>query len=172
MPLSYNRWIYPGDAFAKQGINETVQMTPGDSGQVFLSELQRSLSYAYRTFRPDLVIYNAGCVAFPCLPVVQRCLYLFTHDCRCCGGSQFSMQPPAFRSFSLATIRSPCHLGLFAAHGLLHPLPGLIRTDCLANDPLGQLDFTADTIVARDAMVFDVRYATPRFGAAVMTALR
>jgi len=57
---AYNPYIYPGDIAAEQGINTRIPVTSYDDDQSYLSKLKAELPIVIETFKPDLIIYNAG----------------------------------------------------------------------------------------------------------------
>lgn len=56
----YNGWIYPGDHFAKQGIDLEIKLKSGESDKSYLEKLKGLLMNIQTKFSPDFLIYNAG----------------------------------------------------------------------------------------------------------------
>jgi histone deacetylase 11 len=57
---AYNPQIYPGDEFAKKGISTEIPVFHYDDDESYLEKLSERIPEAYQSFRPELVIYNAG----------------------------------------------------------------------------------------------------------------
>ena len=56
----YNHYIYPGDREAKKGITYDVDASEFPNDEKYLQKLGEVLPLAFREFKPDFVIYNAG----------------------------------------------------------------------------------------------------------------
>lgn len=56
----YNKNIYPGDTYAKKGINIDVGITRKYKDTDYLDATQKGLDVAFKEFKPDIVYYNAG----------------------------------------------------------------------------------------------------------------
>uniref|UniRef100_A0A8C8S6Z3 Histone deacetylase 11 n=1 Tax=Pelusios castaneus TaxID=367368 RepID=A0A8C8S6Z3_9SAUR len=56
----YNRYIYPGDGFAKRAIKRKVELDWGTEDTEYLQKVQRHVEGALNELRPDIIIYNAG----------------------------------------------------------------------------------------------------------------
>lgn len=57
---AYNPYIYPGDAYAEKAIKTRIQVTSYDDDDSYLEKLKSTIPQVYDTFKPNLVIYNAG----------------------------------------------------------------------------------------------------------------
>lgn len=58
---AYNPFIYPGDDYAEGAIKTKIPVTyMDDDDETYLKKLERFIPQAYETFKPELVIYNAG----------------------------------------------------------------------------------------------------------------
>ncbi|XP_073208289.1 histone deacetylase 11 isoform X3 [Lepidochelys kempii] len=56
----YNRYIYPGDGFAKRAIKRKVELDWGTEDTEYLQKVQTHVEGALNELRPDIIIYNAG----------------------------------------------------------------------------------------------------------------
>nr|QSX72312.1 histone deacetylase 11 [Halisarca dujardinii]QSX72316.1 histone deacetylase 11 isoform 2 [Halisarca dujardinii] len=56
----YNRWIYPGDSEAKEGIRCKLELGMHTADTEYLEKIRHNLPRELEEFRPDLVVYNAG----------------------------------------------------------------------------------------------------------------
>jgi histone deacetylase 11 len=57
----YNAYIYPGDYFAEQNIDQPVRLTPYTGDKNYLKKLKRALKKSENLFpNPDVIYYNAG----------------------------------------------------------------------------------------------------------------
>ncbi|XP_053889888.1 histone deacetylase 11 isoform X2 [Malaclemys terrapin pileata] len=56
----YNRYIYPGDGFAKRAIKRKVELDWGTEDTEYLQKVQTHVEGALNESRPDIIIYNAG----------------------------------------------------------------------------------------------------------------
>ncbi len=52
--------IFPNDADAREAIGTYMEFDTNDDGWQFIAELEKKFRKAVKTFKPDLVIYNAG----------------------------------------------------------------------------------------------------------------
>jgi len=57
---AYNPNIYPGDEYAEKGISTVIPVFKHDDDNSYLDKLREHIPEAYETFKPELVIYNAG----------------------------------------------------------------------------------------------------------------
>jgi len=57
---AYNGEIYPHDEVAKQAIALKMELPAFTGDAVYFRELSKALPQAFRDFKPELVIYNAG----------------------------------------------------------------------------------------------------------------
>ncbi|XP_005052896.1 PREDICTED: histone deacetylase 11 isoform X1 [Ficedula albicollis] len=57
---AYNRYIYPGDGFAKRAIKRRVELEWGTEDAEYLQKVQTHVEGALNEFQPDIVVYNAG----------------------------------------------------------------------------------------------------------------
>ncbi|XP_014452316.1 histone deacetylase 11 isoform X2 [Alligator mississippiensis] len=56
----YNRYIYPGDGFAKRAIKRKIELDGGTEDTEYLQKVQTHVEGALNESRPDIIIYNAG----------------------------------------------------------------------------------------------------------------
>ncbi|KAF7642766.1 hypothetical protein LDENG_00251020 [Lucifuga dentata] len=56
----YNRYIYPGDGFAKRAIKRKVELDWGTEDSEYLQKVELHCEGALNELRPDIIIYNAG----------------------------------------------------------------------------------------------------------------
>ncbi|XP_035244624.1 histone deacetylase 11 isoform X3 [Anguilla rostrata] len=56
----YNRYIYPGDGYAKRAIKRKVELDWGTEDQEYLQKVELHSEGALNETRPDIIIYNAG----------------------------------------------------------------------------------------------------------------
>jgi len=56
----YNKWIYPGDIYAKEAINTSVELSSGCDDTTYLTKLSTALQEAFSKFTPSIIYYNAG----------------------------------------------------------------------------------------------------------------
>lgn len=56
---AYNHNIFPGDEIAKQNIAIDVNVSH-ENDRTYLNKVEKALDKAFREFRPEFVIYNAG----------------------------------------------------------------------------------------------------------------
>ncbi|XP_028906657.1 histone deacetylase 11 isoform X5 [Ornithorhynchus anatinus] len=56
----YNRYIYPGDGFAKRAIKRKIELDWGTEDKEYLQKVEMHVAGALNELRPDVVIYNAG----------------------------------------------------------------------------------------------------------------
>ncbi|MBN3293674.1 HDA11 deacetylase, partial [Polypterus senegalus] len=56
----YNRYIYPGDGFAKRAIKRKIELDWGTEDQEYLEKVDMHVQGALNEVRPDILIYNAG----------------------------------------------------------------------------------------------------------------
>ncbi|TKS71203.1 Histone deacetylase 11 [Collichthys lucidus] len=56
----YNRYIYPGDGFAKRAIKRKVELDWGTEDSEYLQKVELHSEGALNEVRPDIIIYNAG----------------------------------------------------------------------------------------------------------------
>lgn len=57
---AYNRYIYPGDGFAKRAIKRRVELEWGTEDTEYLQKVHTHVEGALNEFKPDIVVYNAG----------------------------------------------------------------------------------------------------------------
>ncbi|XP_062356689.1 histone deacetylase 11 isoform X2 [Cinclus cinclus] len=57
---AYNRYIYPGDGFAKCAIKRKVELEWGTEDTEYLQKVHTHVEGALNEFKPDIVVYNAG----------------------------------------------------------------------------------------------------------------
>ncbi|XP_068816343.1 histone deacetylase 11 isoform X2 [Struthio camelus] len=57
---AYNRYIYPGDGFAKRAIKRKVELEWGTEDTEYLQKVQTHVEGALNELKPDIVVYNAG----------------------------------------------------------------------------------------------------------------
>ncbi|KAF4803901.1 Histone deacetylase 11 [Turdus rufiventris] len=57
---AYNRYIYPGDGFAKRAIKRKVELEWGTEDTEYLQKVHTHVEGALNEFKPDIVVYNAG----------------------------------------------------------------------------------------------------------------
>ncbi|XP_017548315.1 histone deacetylase 11 isoform X1 [Pygocentrus nattereri] len=56
----YNRYIYPGDGFAKRAIKRKVELDWGTEDTEYLQKVELHCEGALNEIRPDIIVYNAG----------------------------------------------------------------------------------------------------------------
>uniref|UniRef100_A0A667ZXE0 Histone deacetylase 11 n=1 Tax=Myripristis murdjan TaxID=586833 RepID=A0A667ZXE0_9TELE len=56
----YNRYIYPGDGFAKRAIKRKVELDWGTEDSEYLQKVELHSEGALNEVRPDIIVYNAG----------------------------------------------------------------------------------------------------------------
>ncbi|XP_029456689.1 histone deacetylase 11 isoform X2 [Rhinatrema bivittatum] len=56
----YNRYIYPGDGFAKRAIKRKIELDWGTEDSEYLRKVEVHVEGALNEMRPDIIIYNAG----------------------------------------------------------------------------------------------------------------
>ncbi|MEE6501555.1 hypothetical protein FKM82_004244 [Ascaphus truei] len=56
----YNRYIYPGDGFAKRAIKRKIELDWGTEDAEYLDKVETHVKGALNETRPDVIIYNAG----------------------------------------------------------------------------------------------------------------
>ncbi|XP_053155421.1 histone deacetylase 11 isoform X3 [Hemicordylus capensis] len=56
----YNRYIYPGDGFAKRAIKRKIELDWGTEDTEYLQKVKTHVEGALNEARPDIIIYNAG----------------------------------------------------------------------------------------------------------------
>ncbi|XP_063283168.1 histone deacetylase 11 isoform X1 [Pelobates fuscus] len=56
----YNRYIYPGDNFAKRAIKRKVELDWGTEDEEYLQKVDTHVQGALNEMKPDIIIYNAG----------------------------------------------------------------------------------------------------------------
>lgn len=56
----YNRYIYPGDGFAKKAIQRKVELDWGTEDSEYLQKVELHSEGALNEVRPDIIVYNAG----------------------------------------------------------------------------------------------------------------
>ncbi|XP_048878783.1 histone deacetylase 11 isoform X1 [Brienomyrus brachyistius] len=56
----YNRYIYPGDGYAKRAIKRKVELDWGTEDQEYLQKVKQNSERALSDMRPDIIVYNAG----------------------------------------------------------------------------------------------------------------
>ncbi|NWY67880.1 HDA11 deacetylase, partial [Erithacus rubecula] len=57
---AYNRYIYPGDGFAKRAIKRKVELEWGTEDAEYLQKVHTHVEGALNEFKPDILVYNAG----------------------------------------------------------------------------------------------------------------
>ncbi|NWU18477.1 HDA11 deacetylase, partial [Cephalopterus ornatus] len=57
---AYNRYIYPGDGFAKRAIKRKVELEWGTEDTEYLQKVHTHVEGALNEFKPDILVYNAG----------------------------------------------------------------------------------------------------------------
>ncbi|XP_066553882.1 histone deacetylase 11 [Amia ocellicauda] len=57
---AYNRYIYPGDGYAKRAIKRKVELDWGTEDQEYLQKVELHTEGALNEMRPDIIVYNAG----------------------------------------------------------------------------------------------------------------
>ncbi|CAN9512182.1 unnamed protein product [Ophioblennius macclurei] len=56
----YNRYIYPGDGYAKRAIKRKVELDWGTEDSEYLQKVKLHCEGALNEVRPDIIVYNAG----------------------------------------------------------------------------------------------------------------
>ncbi|KAM8930749.1 histone deacetylase 11 [Pelodytes ibericus] len=56
----YNRYIYPGDGFAKRAIKRKIELDWGTEDKEYLGKVDTHIRGALNEMTPDIIIYNAG----------------------------------------------------------------------------------------------------------------
>ncbi|KAM6344898.1 histone deacetylase 11 isoform 1-T1 [Alca torda] len=56
----YNRYIYPGDGFAKRAIKRKVELEWGTEDTEYLQKVHTHVEGALNEVKPDVIVYNAG----------------------------------------------------------------------------------------------------------------
>ncbi|XP_072239040.1 histone deacetylase 11 isoform X3 [Leuresthes tenuis] len=56
----YNRYIYPGDGYAKRAIRRKVELDWGTEDSEYLQKVELHSEGALNEVRPDIIVYNAG----------------------------------------------------------------------------------------------------------------
>ncbi|XP_064310374.1 histone deacetylase 11 isoform X1 [Phalacrocorax carbo] len=56
----YNRYIYPGDGFAKRAIKRKVELEWGTEDTEYLQKVHTHVEGALNELKPDIIVYNAG----------------------------------------------------------------------------------------------------------------
>ncbi|XP_034724414.1 histone deacetylase 11 isoform X2 [Etheostoma cragini] len=56
----YNRYIYPGDEYAKRAIKRKVELDWGTEDSEYLQKVELHCDGALNEVRPDIIVYNAG----------------------------------------------------------------------------------------------------------------
>ncbi|XP_029548575.1 histone deacetylase 11 isoform X2 [Salmo trutta] len=56
----YNRYIYPGDGYAKRAIKRKVELDWGTEDDEYLGKVELHTEGALNEVRPDIIVYNAG----------------------------------------------------------------------------------------------------------------
>ncbi|CAB1315717.1 unnamed protein product [Coregonus sp. 'balchen'] len=56
----YNRYIYPGDGYAKRAIKRKVELDWGTEDDEYLQKVELHLEGALNEVRSDIIVYNAG----------------------------------------------------------------------------------------------------------------
>uniref|UniRef100_A0A8C5QDY1 Histone deacetylase 11 n=1 Tax=Leptobrachium leishanense TaxID=445787 RepID=A0A8C5QDY1_9ANUR len=56
----YNRYIYPGDSFAKRAIKRKIELDWGTEDEEYLEKVDIHVRGALNEMKPDVIIYNAG----------------------------------------------------------------------------------------------------------------
>lgn len=57
---AYNTEIYPGDSYAKRGIDLGIELQSQTPDEIYLSKLKSGLNNAFTQFSPDVIYYVAG----------------------------------------------------------------------------------------------------------------
>uniref|UniRef100_A0A8D0FBU6 Histone deacetylase 11 n=1 Tax=Strix occidentalis caurina TaxID=311401 RepID=A0A8D0FBU6_STROC len=57
---AYNRYIYPGDGFAKRAIKRKVELEWGTEDTEYLQKVHTHVEGALNELKPDIIVYNAG----------------------------------------------------------------------------------------------------------------
>lgn len=57
---AYNAELWPNDAEAATAINTRVALASGTNDAQYLRKLDEALQTSFASFRPDIVLYNAG----------------------------------------------------------------------------------------------------------------
>ncbi|NXA33357.1 HDA11 deacetylase, partial [Eudromia elegans] len=57
---AYNRYIYPGDGFAKRAIKRKVELEWGTEDTEYLQKVQTHVEGTLNELKPDIIVYNAG----------------------------------------------------------------------------------------------------------------
>ncbi|XP_075288799.1 histone deacetylase 11 isoform X3 [Opisthocomus hoazin] len=57
---AYNRYIYPGDGFAKRAIKRRVELEWGTEDTEYLQKVHTHVEGALNELKPDIIVYNAG----------------------------------------------------------------------------------------------------------------
>lgn len=57
---AYNTNIYPGDEYAERAISTLIPIFHHDSDETYLEKLNQNIPEVFSTFKPELVVYNAG----------------------------------------------------------------------------------------------------------------
>ncbi|XP_069062717.1 histone deacetylase 11 isoform X1 [Pleurodeles waltl] len=56
----YNRYIYPGDGFAKRAIKRKIELDWGTEDEEYLHKVKTQMEGALNEMKPDIIVYNAG----------------------------------------------------------------------------------------------------------------
>ncbi|CAG5943136.1 unnamed protein product [Menidia menidia] len=56
----YNRYIYPGDGFAKRAIKRKVELDWGTEDSEYLQKVELHSEGSLNELHPDIIVYNAG----------------------------------------------------------------------------------------------------------------
>ncbi|XP_075869363.1 histone deacetylase 11 isoform X1 [Nelusetta ayraudi] len=56
----YNRYIYPGDSYAKKAIKRKVELDWGTEDSEYLQKVELHSEGTLNEVRPDIIVYNAG----------------------------------------------------------------------------------------------------------------
>lgn len=56
----YNRYIYPGDSYAKKAIRRKVELDWGTEDSEYLQKVELHSEGTLNEVRPDIIVYNAG----------------------------------------------------------------------------------------------------------------
>ncbi|XP_078103796.1 histone deacetylase 11 isoform X5 [Sander vitreus] len=56
----YNRYIYPGDGYAKRAIKRKVELDWGTEDSEYLQKVELHCDGALNEVQPDIIVYNAG----------------------------------------------------------------------------------------------------------------
>jgi histone deacetylase 11 len=56
----YNKYIYPGDDYAREGISKDLGVISGTGDDYYLNLIGAELPKSLDDFNPQLIIYNAG----------------------------------------------------------------------------------------------------------------